>query len=135
MSDVSALSHEYHASAKLAEELNEAILAIKKGRTRRHAGLSSDQRHQLVVTLAAVKSRLANEVKAPDTVVPQELVERLVGRHATKMEYFLEDLSDAAQVLASPGAALSESVVKLLDEICDVADQTASSMFRRMRRR
>jgi hypothetical protein len=135
MSDVSALSHEYQASAKLAEELNEAILAIKKGRARRHPGLSSDQRRQLVVTLGAVKSRLGNEVKAPATVVPQELVERLIGRHATKMEYFLEDLSEASQALASPTAALSESVVKLLDEICDVADQTASSMFRRMRRR
>ena len=33
MSDISTLSHEYEASAKLAEELNEAILSHQEGTT------------------------------------------------------------------------------------------------------
>ena len=63
MSDVSALSHEYRTSAKLAGELNSAIIAIKKGRLHRRAELSEEQRCQLTKTLDAVRSRMANEEK------------------------------------------------------------------------
>ena len=51
MSDVSALSHEYQASAKLAEELNDAILAIKKARLHSRSGLTRDQRQSLAKML------------------------------------------------------------------------------------
>jgi hypothetical protein len=135
MSDVSALSHEYQTSAKLAEELNEAIIAIKKARVHHRSGLNQEQRRRLADTLGAVRSRLANNERAPGEVVPQEVVERLVGRHGSKMAYFLEDLSAAAEVLSGATTPIDEKVVHLLDEICDVADQTASSMFRRLRRR
>ncbi len=135
MSDISALSHEYQTSAKIAEELNEAILVIKKARLHHRSGLTSDQRQRLVDMLGALRTRLANEGKAPEAVVPQELVERLIGRHGSKMAYFLDDLSAAKESLSASSATVSESVVSLLDDICDVADQTASSMFRRLRRR
>jgi hypothetical protein len=135
MSDISALSHEYQTSAKIAEELNEAILAIKKARLHHRSGLTSDQRQRLVDMLGAVRTRLANEGKAPESVVPQELVERLIGRHGSKLAYFLDDLSAAKESLSASSATVNESVVSLLDDICDVADQTASSMFRRLRRR
>ena len=135
MSDVSALSHEYRTSAKLAEELNSAIIAIKKGRLHRRLELSDEQRRQLANTLEAVRNRLANEEKTPAVVVPQEVVARLVGRHRSKLAYFLEDLTAASKALSRPSTSVEDFVVNLLDEICDVADQTASSMFRRMRRR
>ena len=135
MSDISALSHEYQTSAKLAEELNEAILAVKKARLHHRAGLTRDQRQRLADTLGALRSRLANEGKAPEVVVPQELVERLIGRHGAKMAYFLDELSAATESLSASSETVSESVISLLDEICDIADQTASSMFRRLRRR
>jgi hypothetical protein len=135
MSDVSALSHEYQTSAKLAEELNDAIIAIKKARVHHRSGLNQEQRRRLADTLGAVRSRLANDEKAPGEVVPQEIVERLVGRHGSKMAYFLEDLSAATELLSGATAPINDAVVHLLDEICDAADQTASSMFRRLRRR
>jgi hypothetical protein len=135
MSDISALSHEYQTSAKLAEELNDAIIAIKKARLHHRSGLTPDQRQRLANTLGAVRSRLANEGRGPGEVVPQEVVERLVGRHGSKMAYFLDDLTAATEFLSGPSVPVEDSVVSLLDEICDVADQTASSMFRRMRRR
>ena len=53
MSDISALSHEYQTSAKLAEELNEAILILKKARLHRRSGLNQEQRHRLANTLGA----------------------------------------------------------------------------------
>lgn len=135
MSDISALSHEYQTSAKLAEELNEAILILKRARLHRRSGLNQEQRRRLANTLAAVRSRLANEGKAPGEVVPQEVVERLAGKHGSKMAYFLEDLTAATEVLSGPSEPINDAVITLLDEVCDVADQTASSMFRRLRRR
>ena len=135
MSDVSALSHEYRTSAKLAEELNSAIIAIKKARLYRSLELNEEQRRQLTNTLEAVRSRLANEEKTPAVIVPQEVVTRLVERHRSKLAYFLEDLTTAAAALSRPSTPVEDFVVHLLDEICNVADQTASSMFRRMRRR
>jgi hypothetical protein len=135
MSDVSALSHEYQTSAKLAEELNDAIIAIKKARLHRRAGLDRDERQRLASTLGAVRIRLANETNGPEEIVPQEVVERLVGRHGAKMAYFLDDLAAAIKTLSGPSAPISDTTVQLLDEICDVADQTASAMFRRLRRR
>jgi hypothetical protein len=135
MSDISALSHEYQTSAKLAEELNEAILILKKARLHRRSGLNQEQRHRLANTLGAVRSRLANEGKPPGEVVPQEVVERLVGKHGSKMAYFLEDLTAATESLSGQPGPINDAVITLLDELCDVADQTASSMFRRLRRR
>ncbi len=135
MSDISALSHEYQTSAKLAEELNEALLILKKARLHRRSGLNQEQRHRLANTLGAVRSRLANEGKAPGEVVPQEVVERLVGKHGSKMAYFLEDLTAATESLSGQPGPINDAVITLLDELCDVADQTASSMFRRLRRR
>jgi hypothetical protein len=135
MSDVSALSHEYQTSAKLAEELNDAIILIKKSRLYHRSGLSSEQRRRLADTLEIVCSRLANESPKHGGFVPQELVDRLTGRHASKMAYFLEDLAEAKESLSDTAKPINDTVVSLLDEICDAADQTASSMFRRMRRR
>jgi hypothetical protein len=135
MSDASALSHEYQASANLADELNNAVIAIKKARLHQRSGLTRDQRLRLADTLGALRIRLSNEGTSTAAVVPQEVVDRLIGRHASKMAYFLEDLTAATQSLATASATVSDSVVSLLDELCDVADQTASSMFRRMRRR
>jgi hypothetical protein len=135
MSNVSALSHEYRTSAKLAEELNSAIITIKKARLHRHSELSEKQRRQLTNTLDAVRSRLANEEKTPAVMVPQEVVTRLAERHKSKLAYLVEDLTEASVALSRASTPIEDFVVRLLDEICDVADQTASSMFRRMRRR
>jgi hypothetical protein len=135
MSDVSALSHEYQTSAKLAEELNDAIIAIKKAKLHRRSSLDQNERRRLAVTLRAVRNRLAHDAKGPEEIVPQEVVERLVGKHGAKMAYFLDDLTAATEALSAPSASISDTIIQLLDEICDAADQTASSMFRRLRRR
>jgi len=58
MSDISALSHDYEASAKLAEELNDAILVIKKSRVHHRVGLTVDQRKALAGTLGSLKQQL-----------------------------------------------------------------------------
>lgn len=136
MSDISALSHEYETSAKLAEELNEAILAIKKSRLHQRAGLTPDQRKSLASTVGSLRQQLeASQAAAQSEFLPQEMVARLCERHRPRMAYFLDDLSRTVSVLENDLVPLDDAFVRILDEICDAADETASSVFRRMRRR
>jgi hypothetical protein len=51
------------------------------------------------------------------------------------MPYFLDDLSRTAKTLEDESMRVDEPVIRVLDEICDAADATASAVFRRMRRR
>ncbi len=136
MSEISALSHEYEASARLAEELNEAILTIKKSRLHQRIGLTKDQRKILAGTVAALRQQLeAGQGGAQSEFLPQEMVERLSERHRPRMAYFLDDLSRTVSVLGNDLVPLDDSIIGVLDEICDAADETASAVFRRMRRR
>jgi len=136
MSEISALSHEYESSAKLAEELNEAILTIKKSRLHQRTGLSQDQRKTLASTVGRLRQQLeAGDVGAQGEFLPQEMVERVGERHRARMAYFLDDLNRTIDVLVNDLVPLDDSIVGVLDEICDAADETASAVFRRMRRR
>ncbi len=136
MSDISTLSHEYEASAKLAEELNEAILAIEKSRLHRRPGLTADQRKSLANTVSRFDSKWRPiEDMARTEFIPQEIVNRVRERNRPRMAYFLDDLSRTVSVLDAGTGPLDDTVVQTLDEICDAADETASAVFRRMRRR
>lgn len=136
MSDISALSHEYETSAKLAEELNEAILAIKRSRLHQRVGLGLDQRKSLAGTVGSLRQQLeAGQGSTQSEFLPQEMVERLCERHRPRMAYFLDDLSRTVSVLENDLVPLDDAIIRVLDEICDAADETASSVFRRMRRR
>jgi hypothetical protein len=136
MSDISALSHDYEASAKLAEELNDAILVIKKSRVHHRVGLTVDQRKALAGTVGSLKQQLAaSPGEGQADFLPQEMVERLSERNRPRMAYFLDDLSRTVSVLKNDAVPLDDTIVQVLDEICDAADATASSVFRRMRRR
>jgi hypothetical protein len=136
MSDISTLSHEYEASAKLAEELNEAVLAIKKARLHGRPGLTADQRKSLASTIESLRQQVeADQDLGQSEFIPQEMVDRVRERNQPHMAYFLDDLSRTASVLGGGSGPLDDDVVRTLDEICDAADETASAVFRRMRRR
>ncbi len=136
MSDISTLSNEYEASAKLAEELNEAILAIKKARLHRRPGLTADQRKSLAKTVASLRQQVETDQDLGQSeFIPQEMVDRVRERNRPHMAYFLEDLLRTASALGSGSEPLDNDVMRTLDEICDAADETASAVFRRMRRR
>ena len=133
MSDISALSHDYEASSKLAEELNDAILAIKRARIGPRPGLGVGERKALAKTLASLwrqMDRRSEESSADDEYIPQEVVERLAKRHRAKLAYFLEDIWRTSSVLESETLPIDNVVVQTLDQICAAADATASSVSR-----
>lgn len=135
MSDISALSHDYEATAEFAQQMNTAVLDLKrsvKGRHRTRA--KPEQTAHLADILSAVKSRLESSEGKPDIPVPEGVIERLQTEHKKKLNYLIEDLSNAEQALRGSGSVTSE-VLDILDEVCDAADASASAMFRRLRRR
>ena len=133
MSDISALSHEYEASAKFAEELNEAILAIKKARLHRQPGLTTDQRRSLANTVEALRQQVqADQDLGRTEFIPQGMVDRVKERNRPHMAYFLDDLSRTVCVLEGGSEPLDDAVVQVLDVICDAADETASAVFGRL---
>jgi hypothetical protein len=137
MSDISALSHDYEASSRLAEELNDAILAIKRSRLRPRPGLGIVERKALAKTLASLwrqMGRQSEDSSLEDEYIPREVAERLAKRNRAKLAYFLEDILRTSSVLQSETEAIDEVVIQTLDQICAAADATASSVFRRMRR-
>ena len=66
--------------------------------------------------------------------VPGEVLERLAAKHANQLPYFQDDLVETATLLAGE-SAIDDKAMKVLEELSDTADATASESFRRLRRR
>jgi|ERR1035438_9385303 hypothetical protein len=135
MSDISALSHDYEATARFAERVNTAVLSLKRSLHRGQRDLSSPSQNEgLADIVLAVRTQLGTGPAQTAPPVPPEVVERLNSEHKKQMGYLLEDLASAEQALRGNTPVDSE-VMRILDEICDAADASASAMFRRLRRR
>ena len=132
MSDISALSHDYETTAHFAEQVNTAVLSLKKSLRRRT--FSSKETGGLADVVQAVRTHIGQGLMQTTPSVPPEVIERLTSEHKAQMGYFLEDLATAEKALRGNSPVDSE-VVRVLDDICDAADASASAMFRRLRRR
>ena len=66
--------------------------------------------------------------------VPSEVLERFAAKHANQLPYFQDDLIETARVLGGE-AAIDDKAMRVLEELSDAADATASESFRRLRRR
>ncbi len=138
MSDTTTLSHEYETSASFAETVNQAVLRLKKARLgRRDVSPTevTEAQTKMATLLEAVASSLGAPARATKLVqVPSEVLERLVAKHSNKLSYFQDDLVQTAAALQK-GSVIDEEALKVLEEISDAADATASASFRRLRRR
>jgi len=135
MSDISALSHDYESTARFAELVNTAVLALKKSlRHGRAAPPTREETLRLAEIVRAVKTQVEERVREVSPEVPSEVVERLRTEHQSQLGYLIDDLTSAEKALAG-SVPLDADVVRVLDEICDAADASASAMFRRLRRR
>ncbi len=142
MSDMTSLSHEYAAAADFAQEVNTAVVTIKKEQLglSNPPALNTDSIEQKRQALAAViedflhRLMASGKGKNSKIVVPEDVLSRLEAKHQSQMAYFVDDLRAVSEALAK-GLPLEERQVALLDEICDAADASASATFRRLRRR
>jgi hypothetical protein len=138
MSDTTTLSHEYETSASFAEAVNQAVLKLKKARLGRRDVTPAevkDARTKMATLLDAVASGLgASAPTAKSISVPGEVLERLIAKHTNQLSYFQDDLVETATALQQD-TAIDNQALKVLEEISDAADATASASFRRLRRR
>jgi hypothetical protein len=138
MSDTTTLSYEYETSASFAEDVNQAVLKLKKARLGRCDVSESDfngAREKMATLLNAVASSLGASTRVTRPVhVPSEVLERLVAKHSNQLSCFQDDLVQTAAALQK-GKAIDDEAIKVLEEISDAADATASASFRRLRRR
>lgn len=138
MSDTTTLSHEYETSASFAETVNQAVLKLKKARLGRRdvsPNEVTEARTKMASLLDAVAASLGAAARSTKVVqVPSEVLERLVAKHTNQLRYFQDDLVQTAAALQK-GTAIDDEALKVLEEISDAADATASASFRRLRRR
>ncbi len=142
MSDMTSLSHEYAAAANFAQEVNSALVTIKKEQLGigNPASLNTDLIQQKRKALAAVIEELLHRLIASakgnhsKIVVPEDVLSRLEAKYQSQMPYFVDDLRAVSEALAK-GLPLEDRQIASLDEICDAADASASATFRRFRRR
>src|SRR5438067_7666154 len=163
MSDMTALFHKYEASAGFAQHINAAVLQLKKQHFSTADLPKPDEetlrgaRCRLAEVLLSLTERFptadvrtanAEGIGATGTwparqeaffngeavLIPEDVVERIEAKHKSQLAYVVEDLREASNALLS-NAPLGEKILGTLDEICDVADASASASFRRLRRR
>lgn len=129
MSDISALSHDYEATSQFAEQVNTAVLLLKKA-------LSGAQQQPDIEALAGIVRAVRNQLvhSKPSAAVPPEVVARLLSEHQSQLGYLIDDLASTEEALRSM-SPLDQNVMRTLDAICDAADASASAVFRRLRRR
>lgn len=129
MSDISALSHDYEATSQFAEQVNTAVLLLKKA-------LSGAQQQPDLEALAGIVAAVRNQLvdSEPSGAVPPGVVARLLSEHRSELGYLIEDLGSTEEALRGK-SPVDQNVIRTLDAICDAADASASAVFRRLRRR
>lgn len=145
MSDLAALSHHYKASADLAKELNQAVVALKKqfyglvgGQDIPEAQIASYRRHLVSVLdtlLAEFAPVLEQTSQQPPLSIPASIVERIRQAHRGTMAHYVEDLMSTKGRLSQNGKGLNERDIQLLDELAATAGLDTAEVFRRMWRK
>jgi len=145
MSDLSSLSHDYAASASFAEEINESLLKLKKvlAKTPGSRFVRSEEVQEARENLRRILSSLLQEISKPERnqadegfktkLIPEEFIDGIHDKHKGRFSYFVEDLSEALNALDTN--RITNQTINILDDICDIADSTASVTFRRLWRR
>jgi len=145
MSDLGALSHHYKASADLAKELNQAVVALKKqfydlagGQDIPDEQMTSYRQYLvdilniLLAELAPMPEQISEHLQLS---IPASIVERVRQVHRGTMAHYVEDLASVKDRLLQDGRQLSEEDIQLLDELAATAGLDTAEVFRRMWRK
>jgi len=143
MSDLSMIAHDYALNAEFARKFNEAVLQLKRlylvGRESKQAQLDTDMEHcreelrQILTSLARALDDSGRKWSEEQAKVPTDVVDRLRGRVKSELPEAVSELQNTAKDLGE-GLPLKEKAFAALDQVCEVADATASAAFRRLRR-
>lgn len=133
MSDLTNLSYQYQRRAEFAQQVNDAVLNLKRQATNQPTKLDDGTISFLTGALTYLIRRLDEDRPEGEKVVPEEVVHDL-SAHATDSEsYFKEDLIATLEALRC--TSINAEHWHTLEQLCTVADRAASASYRRLRRR
>ena len=133
MSDLTNLSYQYQRRAEFAQQVNDAVLTLKRESTAEQQDTILGTIDFLVGALDYLVRRLNNDRPEGEKIVPEEIVHDL-SIHATDSDpYFKEDLAETLDALQH--TSISSDHWQTLEQLCTVADRAASASYRRLRRR
>lgn len=145
MSELSALTNYYAATAALAQRLTRAVMVLKKvyyrlaGADALSESQTQESRTQVQEFIEGLLRGLSpgEKVREGDRppAVPGPVLERLREWKRGEWTYFLQDLRTARDHLAIGIKALTDADLRLIDELCAVMDAEASSTFRMLQRK
>lgn len=143
MSDLSVLTEQYASTARLSQELNEAVVVLKTvcehlpgAEFIRLDEVEARQRvlAEIITDLAASLEGNVVPQSAPEFRIPSPLLARLHEEHPTDLEYFRGDLKRVARRLNEGLCAVRKEDVSMLDQLAATADAETSRVFRRLTR-
>lgn len=139
MGDMTLLANQYAVSAEFVQKLNRALLRLKKQQFGSTKGNKQDDsqvqqyRKELADLLEAVLARLEKRSYG-SVAMPEEFIQRLGEAYKAQLSWRLSDLRHTvAELQAAEG--ISERALQTLDQVCEAAEITASTSFRRLWRR
>lgn len=133
MSDLTHLLRQYQRRAEFAQQVNDAVLDLKRRTAAGPVDVGADTTEFLANALDYLIRRLDEGRPDGAKVVPEEVVQDL-SAHATEgSPYFKDDL--AATLDALKHTRIGTGHWRTLEQICTVADRAASASYRRLRRR
>lgn len=133
MSDLTNLSYQYQRRAEFAQQVNDAVLDLKRQSTADTEKVDTSTVDFLANALAYLIRRLNEDRPEGEKVVPEEVVHDLSVHASDGDPYFKEDLAAALEALKR--TSIDAGHWHTLEQLCSVADRAASASYRRLRRR
>lgn len=133
MSDLTNLSYQYQRRAEFAQQVNDAVLNLKRQTTADPEKLDASTIEFLANALAYLICRLNEDRPEGEKVVPEEVVHDLSAHASDGDPYLKEDLAATLQALKH--TSIEPDHWHILEQLCSVADRAASASYRRLRRR
>lgn len=143
MSDVGVISHEYQKSSELAKRINDALIIVKKvhyqlpSSTDLSGERISESRHLIVSVLRKLLDAFSTKaqvdiIEAPSEIeLPSSLLQRIRTRQRPKLTYYLADLRRAREHLEQGIEYLTDSDLRLLDDVCAAMDLQTATIFQK----
>lgn len=138
MSDVGLLATQLAHTTQCAEDLDKALLRLKKeGRNAEGKGTSSSSqaREMAREILTDLLASISGDLTPRKYQLREETVEILRGIHRSDWQNFVEKLHSIHKQLNKPGEMLEPEELHCLEDIAHALDADCSMLFQRMQGR
>lgn len=136
MSDVGLLATQLAHTTQCAEDLDKALLRLKKEeRNAEGTARSSQAREMAREILSDLLASISGDLTPRKYQLREETVEILRGIHRSDWQHFVEKLQAINGRLDKPGETLKLEEIRCLEDIAHALDVDCSMLFQRMQGR